>query len=194
MLDRLALPRSSALLIDGSNLHAATKALGFTIDYKRLIESFEGTIYKSFYFTALPPDNEQSTIRPMVDYIEFNGFTVIKKLLKEFDQTSTFRCESCGEQTTRNSVKIKGNMDVELAVIALEVAPHCSHIYLFTGDGDFRFLVETLQRRFGCYVTVVSTVKTKPMMCADILRRQADAFIDLADMREGIERKEVRRV
>lgn len=184
----------TAILIDGSNLHASCRALGFNMDYKKLLKAFEGHIFKSYYFTALPPENEQSTLRPMVDYIEFNGFTVIKKNWKEFNQSSTFICRECNTQNVLSSVKNKGNMDIEIAVIALEVAPFVSDILLFSGDGDFRFLVESLQRRYGTYVTVVSTIKSNPIMCADALRRQADAFIDLEEIRHKIERTDERRV
>ena len=185
--------KTSAILIDGSNLHAATLSLGFSIDYKRLLDSFGGSLYKAYYFTAMPPDTEQSTLRPLADYLEFNGFTVVKKLWKEFNHSKTFTCQACNVVNTQHSTKTKGNMDVEIAVRAYEIAPHISELYLFSGDGDFRDLVESLQRCHGIHVTVVSTIKTKPMMCADILRRQADDFIDLVDMRETVERIEDRR-
>lgn len=178
----------ATLFIDGSNLHATCKILGFTIDYKRLLDAFEGTIYKAYYFTAMPPETEQSTLRPMVDYLDYNGYIVVKKLTKEFNQSLTFRCDGCGENNVRNTLKIKGNMDVEMAVTACEIGPYMEDVYLFTGDGDFRFLVESLQRRYGCRVAVVSSIKTQPVMCADILRRQADMFIELADMRDEIGR------
>lgn len=190
---RKASGRNAALLIDGSNLYAAVKNLGFTVDFKKLINSFDGSIHKAYYFTALPPDDQLSTLRPLIDYIEFNGFTVIKKVTKEYDKTSTFRCVECGHEHVTNSTTVKGNMDVEIATVAKEVAPYVDDIYLFSGDGDFRFLVEALQRQHGNYVTVVSTIRTKPMMCADALRRQADAFLELDDMREIISRDEDKR-
>ena len=184
--------KSVAILIDGSNLHAACRALGFNMDYKRLLAMFDDCIFKSYYFTALPPDTEQSTLRPMVDYLEFNGFTVIKKNWKEFNQSSTFTCRECSALNVFNSIKNKGNMDIEIAVVALEVAPYVTDVFFFSGDGDFRFLVESLQRRYGIFVTVFSTIKSNPVMCADALRRQADAFIDLADIRSQIERVDER--
>jgi len=181
---------ASAILIDGSNLHAAVTALRFNIDYKKLLEGFGGSLYKAFYFTALPPDNEQSSLQPLIDFLEFNGFTVVKKLWKEFNHSQTFTCSECNKPNTLHTRKTKGNMDIEIAVIAEEIAPYIKNLFLFSGDGDFRFLVEALQRRHGIHVTVVSTISTNPIMCADILRRQADAFIDLVDMRESVERTE----
>ena len=172
--------RTSIILIDGSNLHAACQALGFSVDYKKLLESFEGTIHRAYYFTALPPATEQSTLRPMVDYLEFNGFTVIQKVWKEF-------VDKDGKSRT------KGNMDIEIAVHAYEQARYVDDTFLFSGDGDFRCLVESLQRNYGHKVTVISTIQSSPALCADALRRQADTFLDLADMREAIERTEDQR-
>lgn len=165
----------TSIFIDGSNLYASVKALGLpAIDYKKILQYFDGTIHKALYFTALPPKEEQSTLRPMVDYLEYNGWGVIQKEWKKFIDPIT------------KLEKVKGNMDVEMTTMALELAPYCSDIVLFTGDGDFKFLVETLQRRYGISVTVVSTIKSRPAMIADELRRQADKFIDLVDLHPHI--------
>lgn len=165
----------TSIFIDGSNLYASIKALGLSaIDYKKILTHFDGTIHKALYFTALPPKEEPSSLRPMVDYLEYNGWGVIQKEMKRFFDPVT------------KLEKIKGNMDVEMTVLALELAPYCSDVILFTGDGDFRFLVETLQRRYGISVTVVSTIKTRPAMIADELRRQADKFIDIVDLHPEI--------
>lgn len=182
----------SAILIDGSNLHATLNKLNFNIDYKKLLDSFGGSLYKAFYFTALPPETEQSTLQPLIDFLEFNGFTVVKKLWKEFNHSQSFVCQACNEPNTLHSLKTKGNMDTEIAVKAYQIAPYIRNLYLFSGDGDFRSLVDDLQCRYGLHVTVVSSIKTTPAMCADLLRRQADAFIDLVDMRESVERTEQR--
>lgn len=165
----------TCILIDGSNLYAANKALGLPpIDYRKIPQYFEGTVHKALYFTALPPKDEMSSLRPMIDFLEYNGWGVIQKEVKRFTDPVT------------KEVKTKGNMDVEITTMALELAPYCSDIVLFTGDGDFRFVVETLQRRWGIKVTVVSTIKTRPAMIADELRRQADVFIDLVDLSPSI--------
>ena len=159
-----------ALFIDGANLYATAKSLGFDIDYKRLLKEFgaRGRLVRAYYYTALVEDQEYSSIRPLIDWLDYNGFAVVTKPAKEF-------VDSMGRR------KVKGNMDIELAVNAMEMADHLDHIVLFSGDGDFRSLVETLQRK-GCKVTVVSTVATQPAMVADELRRQADEFMDLAQM------------
>ena len=159
-----------ALFIDGANLYATAKTLGFDIDYKRLLKEFQtrGRLIRSFYYTALVEDQEYSSIRPLIDWLDYNGYAVVTKPAKEFT-------DSLGRR------KIKGNMDIELAVDAMEMADHLDHIVLFSGDGDFRSLVEALQRK-GVRVSVVSTVATQPPMVADELRRQADEFVDLMQL------------
>jgi uncharacterized LabA/DUF88 family protein len=84
--------------------------------------------------------------------------------------------------------KIKGNMDIELAIDVLEMAEHLDHVVLFSGDGDFRRLVEAVQRK-GKRVSVVSTIRTSPPMVADELRRQADNFIELDELKSQIARE-----
>ena len=165
-----------ALFIDGANLYAAAKALGFDIDYKKLLEVFRkrGRFIRGLYYTALVEDQEYSPIRPLVDWLDYNGFAMVTKPTKEFT-------DSFGRR------KIKGDMDIELAIDMMEMAPHLDHIILFSGDGDFRRLVEVVQRK-GVKVSVVSTVKSSPPMAADELRRQADQFIELQDLASEISR------
>src|SRR5213082_504971 len=165
-----------ALFIDGANLYATAKSLGFDVDYKRLLREFQsrGNLLRAFYYTAVIEDQEYSSIRPLIDWLDYNGYTVVTKATKEFV-----------DQTGRR--KVKGNMDIELAVDAMELAPHIDHMVLFSGDGDFRSLVEAVQRR-GVRVTVVSTVTTQPPMVADELRRQADIFTDIVELQGKIGR------
>src|SRR5208337_5477918 len=156
-----------ALFIDGANLYATAKSLGFDIDYKKLLREFQsrGYLVRAFYYTAVIEDQEYSSIRPLIDWLDYNGYTVVTKATKEFV-----------DQTGRR--KVKGNMDIELAVDAMEMAEHIDHMVLFSGDGDFRSLVEAVQRK-GVRVSVISTITTQPPMIADELRRQADEFVDL---------------
>jgi uncharacterized LabA/DUF88 family protein len=165
-----------ALFIDGANLYAAARALGFDIDYKRLLEVFakNGRLVRAFYYTALIEDQEYSPIRPLVDWLDYNGYSMVTKPTKEYTDASGRR-------------KIKGNMDIELAIDMLEMADRLDHIVLFSGDGDFRKLVDAVQRR-GVRVTVVSTVRSHPPMVADELRRQADVFLELQDLSGEIAR------
>src|SRR5216117_4511993 len=134
-----------ALFIDGANLYASAKTLGFDIDYKRLLREFQsrGYLLRAFYYTALAEDQKYSSIRPLIDWLDYNGYTVVTKATKEYVDTSGRR-------------KVKGNMDIELAVDAMELAGHIDEMILFSGDGDFRSLVEAVQRR-GVRVSVVST-------------------------------------
>jgi uncharacterized LabA/DUF88 family protein len=173
------MPSSSnkiALFIDGANLHATAKTLGFDIDYKRLLKEFQsrGTLLRAFYYTVIIEDQEFSSIRPLIDWLDYNGYTVITKPAKEFDDGEGHR-------------KIKRNMHIELAVDAMELAEHVDQIVLFSGDGDFRSLVETVQRR-GVHVTVVSSMSSQPPMIADELRRRADVFTDLVELKSKISR------
>lgn len=165
-----------ALFIDGANLYATAKTLGFDIDYKSLLKEFEskGYLLRTLYYTALVEDQEYSSIRPLIDWLDYNGYHVVTKPAKEFFDAQGRR-------------KVKGNMDIELAVDAMELSETVDHFVLFSGDGDFRKLVEALQRR-GRKVSVVSTLQTQPPMIADDLRRQADHFIDLADISKKIGR------
>ena len=166
----------TALFIDGANLHSAAKSLGFDIDYRRMLDLFisKGQLVRAFYYTALIEDQEYSPIRPLVDWLDYNGFSMVTKAAKEFTDHQGRR-------------KIKGNMDIELAVDVMEMAEHVQHIVIFSGDGDFRSLVEAVQRK-GVRVSVVSTVRSQPPMVADELRRQADNFIELASLQSAIAR------
>src|SRR3977135_4235104 len=165
-----------ALFIDGANLYATAKTLGFDIDYKRLLREFEsrGTLLRAFYYTAVIEDQEFSSIRPLIDWLDYNGYTVVTRATKEFIDASGRR-------------KVKGNMDVELAVDAMELAERIDEMVLFSGDGDFRSLVEAVQRR-GVNVTVVSTISSQPPMVSDELRREADIFTDLMELKSKVGR------
>lgn len=165
-----------AIFIDGSNLYAAAWALEFDIDYKKLLEwiASQGRLVRAFYYTALIDDHEYSPIRPLVDWLDYNGYSMVTKPTKEF-------IDSQGRK------KIKGNMDIELAIDMMEMADNVDHIMLFSGDGDFRRLIEAVQRK-GVRVTIVSTIKSSPPMVADELRRQADHFLELEVLAPHIQR------
>ena len=164
------------LFIDGSNLYASARALGFDIDYKRLHQYFsnQANLVRAYYYTALLDEQEYSPIRPLVDWLDYNGYNVVTKPAKEFTDATGRR-------------KIKGNMDFELAVDVLELSASLDHVVIFSGDGDFRRLVEAVQSR-GVRVSIVSTLKSQPPMAADELRRQADNFIELTDLKDEITR------
>ena len=160
----------TALFIDGANLYSAAKALNADLDFRKLVEKYraEGRLVRAYYYTAVVEGEEFSPIKPLVDWLDYNGFTVVTKAAKRFTDA-------------QGHSRIKGNMDIEIAVDMLEMAPHLDHAILFSGDGDFRRLTAAVQAK-GVRVTVVSTVKSQPPMIADDLRRQADAFVDLADL------------
>jgi len=165
-----------ALFIDGANLYSSAKGLGFDIDYRLLLEEFctRGVLVRAYYYTALVEDQDYSPIRPLVDWLDYNGFTLVTKTAREYVDT-------------QGRKRWRGDMDVDLAVDMMEIADRVDHVVLFSGDGDFRRLVEAVQRK-GVRVTVVSTIKSQPPMASDDLRRQADTFIDMADLADVIGR------
>jgi uncharacterized LabA/DUF88 family protein len=165
-----------AVFIDGANLYGAARALEFDIDYKRMLQwaAKQGKLIRAYYYTALVEENEFSPIRPLVDWLDYNGYTMVTKLAREFTDANGRR-------------KIKGNIDVELTTDVMEISSNVDHVMLFTGDGDFKYMVQAIQRK-GVRVSVVSTVETHPPMISDELRRVADHFIDLSDLRHEIKR------
>lgn len=165
-----------ALFIDGAKLHSAVRALGFEIDFKKLLEMFEsrGSLLRAFYYTTIMEDLEYCSVRPLIDWLDYNGYTVVTKAAKEFT-----------DETGRR--RTKGNIDIELAVGALEIAEHVDEIVLFSGEGNLRSLLTALQRR-GIKITIVSTLAGAPPMVADELRRQADEFIDLRALEPKLSR------
>jgi len=174
---RLFAQDRTALFIDGANLYAATRSLGFDIDYRRLLEYFgnKTNLIRAYYYSALLETEEYSPLKPLTDWLAYNGYSLVTKPAKEFSDAQGRR-------------RIKGNMDIELAIDMLEMAPKLDHAILFSGDSDFRRLVDAVQRK-GVKVSVVSTIKTNPPMIADELRRQADQYIELADIATDFTRK-----
>ena len=166
-----------AVFIDGANLYATAKALDFDIDYKKLLLLFKSkaSLVRAYYYTVLIEDQEYSPIRPLVDWLDYNGYTLITKPAKDYT-------DSTGRRRIRNSI------DVELAVDVMEVAGKVDHIVLMTGDGGYRRLIEAVQR-LGTRVTVISTVSVSPPLIADEIRRQADSFVDLSSLRAEISRQ-----
>ncbi|MEK9801630.1 MAG: NYN domain-containing protein [Alphaproteobacteria bacterium] len=167
----------TALFIDGSNFYAAARALGMDIDYAKMRQYFatDAKLLRAYYYTALPEDNDFSPLRPLIDWLDYNGYAVVSKLTREFTDPET------GKR------RVKGNMDMEIALDMLKLAPHIDHAILFSGDGDFCRLLEDVQG-MGVRVSVVSSTKTTPPMAADTLRRMADDFIEMESIREHITR------
>jgi uncharacterized LabA/DUF88 family protein len=171
-----------ALFIDGANLHSTARTLGFDMDYRRLLAEFcsRGEVLRAFYYTTTIEDLEFSSVRPLLDWLDYNGYSVVTRPSKEFIDVSGRR-------------KLKGSISIDLTVDAMDIASHVDQIVLFSGDGDFRPMVEAVQRR-GVRVTVVSTISSQPPMIADELRRQADVFVDLKDLQTKVGRDPSERV
>jgi uncharacterized LabA/DUF88 family protein len=171
LLDRLIHPDERVvILIDGANLYSAAKALGFDMDYRKLLEEFRrhGRLIRATYYTALVEDQDFSPIRPLVDWLDYNGYSLVTKAAKEYTDATGRR-------------RFKGDMDVEIAVDLLHAAEYADHAFLFSGDGDFTPALAAVQRK-GMRVSVVSTIKSSPPMVSDDLRRAADNFVDLTDL------------
>lgn len=168
-----------ALFIDGANLYSASRNLGFDVDYRNLLAFFrgKGNVIRAYYYSAVLETEEYSPLKPLIDWLAYNGYSLVTKPAKEFTDASGRR-------------RIKGNMDIEVAVDMLELAPAIDHAVLFSGDSDFRRLVEAVQRR-GVRVTVISSIRTTPPMVADELRRQADQFVDLVDIAPEFTRRQM---
>lgn len=162
--------------IDGPNLHATVRALGFEIDYRKLLDHLrsQGRLIRVLYYTAIVEDQEFSTFRPLADWLDYNGYTMVTKPARGYT-------DSTGRRRFRTS------MDVELAVDAMRLADKADHIILFSGEQSFTSLVSALQQ-MGKRVTVISTIETQPAMVADELRRQADHFIDIDSLQPQIAR------
>jgi uncharacterized LabA/DUF88 family protein len=162
--------------IDGPNLHATVRALGFEIDYRKLLEHLrtQGHLIRVLYYTAIVEDQEFSTFRPLADWLDYNGYTMVTKPARGYT-------DSTGRRRFRTS------MDVELAVDAMRLADTADHIILFSGEQSFTSLASALQQ-LGKRVTVISTIETQPAMVADELRRQADHFIDIDSLQSQIAR------
>ena len=168
----------TALFIDGANLYSASRNLGFDVDYRNMLAFFRAKthIVRAYYYSAVLETEEYSPLKPLTDWLAYNGYALVTKAAREF-------VDAAGRR------RVKGNMDVELAVDMLEMAPKLDHAVLFSGDSDFRRLVEAVQRQ-GVRVSVVSTVRSSPPMIGDELRRQADQFLDLADIAAGFTRRQ----
>jgi uncharacterized LabA/DUF88 family protein len=165
-----------AIFIDGVNLHGMSKALSFDIDFKKLRDSFakKGRLMHARYYTTILESEDFSPIKPLVDWLDYNGYIVSSKLARDFTDGSGRR-------------KVKGTMNVEMAVDALTLSANIDHLVLISGDGELRSAVEALQRQ-GVRVSVCSSLKTNPPMVSDDLRRQADHFIEFADLEETVGR------
>lgn len=171
LLDELIHPDERvALFLDGANLYAATRSLSFDIDYRKLLDAFKrhGRFIRAAYYTALVEDQEFSPLRPLVDWLDYNGYSIVTKAAKEYTDAAGRR-------------RFKGDMDVEIAVDLLQASAFIDHAFLFSGDSDFVPAIDAVQRK-GVKVTVVSTIKSNPPQASDDIRRAADNFVDLTDL------------
>ncbi len=170
------------VLIDGPSFFATHRALGFDVDFRKLLGHFEenAELHRAIYFTAVSEGDDYTPVKPLVDWLSYNGFRLVSKPLREFTEASGRR-------------RTKGALTVEIAVEMLENSAFAEHLLLFSGDGELAYAVEAVQRR-GCRVTVVSSVKPEAMTVSDDLRRVADRFVDLADVKDIIFKRDITRL
>lgn len=166
-----------AFFVDGANFYQTARNLNVDIDYRRMLTSFVGDAYllRAHYYTAMADDQEFSSLRPLIDWLDYNGFQITTKPMREFTDNS-------GQRR-----RVRPSLDVDLTVDAMTLADSINHLVLFSGDGNYLALVEALQKK-GVKVTVVSSLKTTPSMVSDDLRRTADHFLDLADLTDRLGR------
>ncbi|HEY4355972.1 MAG TPA: NYN domain-containing protein [Acidobacteriaceae bacterium] len=171
----------TAVFIDGANLYHTMKELGWDLDFGLISGYFakQSLLMRPYYFTALRDEGGDPVVK-LASWLRSNGYSVISKPLKTQSNHSA------------GTYHLKGNMDVEITVYMIGIAQHVDHLVLFSGDGDFSFLIERLQD-MGKRVTVVSTLRSKNKVCADDLRRQADFFLDLEDLNKFFNRDAVAR-
>jgi uncharacterized LabA/DUF88 family protein len=169
-----------AVFIDGPSLHYSTRALGFDVDFKRLLSwlNQQGSLLRAHYYMTILEELERQSARPLLDWLDYNGFTVKAKSVRDHDDGEGHR-------------RYRRNLSVEIAVDSIEIARHVDAVMLFSGDGDLRRAVEAIQRR-GVIATVVCTSRSQPPMLADELRRQADRVYDLQDLRDQFGRATMR--
>lgn len=162
-----------SLFVDGPNLYGTVKTLGADLDYRTLLATVGDNLVRAHYYTALP-EGDEGVVRKLVHWLDYNGWTVCHKPLREYS-------DELGRRRQKSS------MQVEIACDMLETASHYDHAILFSGDGDLKAAVAALQRK-GNRVSVVSSMR--PAMISDDLRRQCDRFIDLSDIIEIIGRRD----
>lgn len=159
-----------AAFIDGPNFYAAAKNAGVDTDFKKLRAHLgdNSQFVRAYYYTPVSDTEEFSPVKPLVDWLGYNGFQMVTKPLKEYTDAEGRK-------------KTKGSMNVELTINAMELADKVDHIILFSGDGELAPMIEAVQRK-GVRVTVVSSKDGNQSMISDDLRRQADAFVDLSSL------------
>ncbi|PYD76531.1 LabA-like NYN domain-containing protein [Novacetimonas pomaceti] len=167
------------LFIDGTSLYSASRNLGFEVDYRKLLSFFrsKSNVLRAYYYSAVLETEEYSPLKPLTDWLVYNGYFLVTKTAREYTDHAGRR-------------RVKGNMDIELAVDMLEMAPKIDHAVLFSGDADFRRLLEAVQRQ-GVRTTVIASIKTSPPLIGDELRRQADQFVELADIASHFTRRQI---
>lgn len=166
-----------AIMIDGPNLFNTSKNLGFDVDFKKLLGLFEQNclLHRAVYFNMLSERDDTTPVKPLVDWLSYNGYKTVTKPFREFTDASGTR-------------RTKGSMHVEMAVEMMNMAQFVEHFVLFSGDGELAYAVNAVQEK-GCRVTAVSTMKSDTgSTIADELRRKVNRFVNLDDVKGIIDK------
>lgn len=164
------------VFINGFNLYQCAKALGFEVDYSRMRDEFKvrGRLMRMGYYTTILDGDDFSPQKPLFDWLSYNGYQLNLKPVREI-------VDPDGRK------RVRGSIDVEMAVDILTMVDRLDHIVIFSGSSDLKAVVDAVKRA-GVRVSVAATTRTNPAMVSDDLRRSADNFIDLADLMDQISR------
>ncbi len=158
-----------AIFIDGENIHYSAKHLNMRLDYLKLCSKLAGNrrLVRSYFYTAVSNQSEGKI--DFINFLKLNGFSVITREIKSFND---------GDHSTRN---VRGSLDMEMAIDALEMSNKLDTVILCTGDGDFKPLVTALGRK-GVHVEVCALRE----MTSTELIATADVYTDLASLKDDI--------
>lgn len=149
--------------IDVHNTKSTATTLDFSIDPQKLYNYLKFDKWSCsdvFWYAGRIESEKHEKEREKISVI---GYIIKDKLTKFYKKTRTFyiKCQKCRYEYKHISVKKgipKANCDVELTVDCLEIASPEVEFLIFTGDGDFKYLVEKLCEK-GSKVLLFSTKK-----------------------------------
>lgn len=165
-----------SVFIDSWSLNQASRSIELQIDFKRLRDELvkRGRLQALNYYTVVDEREEDNPLIPLLQWLSYNGYRVHRKLVRGFTNDDGRRV-------------VRGSLDVEIALDMMASAQNVDHIVLFSGNRDYVYAVESVQR-LGCRVTLCSTRQAESHICSDELRRAVDSFIELEDLADSIEK------
>ncbi len=151
--------------IDFQNTDNTTKQLlGFPIDWKKLCDFLKNNWNCEKVFLYIGVDQRDLETLKMLEELKSSGLIMREKTTfsyKNKDKEIDISCPKCGNKFIERvdmGYNKKANCDVDLTVDAMELARPDSVFYLFTGDGDFEFLIKNAISK-GVKIYIVSSAK-----------------------------------